>query len=339
MTTNYNRLVIGVFSRDTDAKGALDEILQLGLAKDQLGFALRDSNAATSSLRKDLMNLGVPVDAATYYENQYNAGCPIVSVDAREREIDVISILHRYGAIDEKNTMAGTASQAGAYNAGATGGQAGAYTAGAAGGQTGTYNAEAAGGQTGGYDSGAMREPQKPFDTGQAKSYDADAVREPQKPFDTGQAKGFDAGTVRDKTSSTYGAAKESITETFGMRGQEKPAMGQQPMQGGQAQNMAAGESKAMNVPFSEQQVDISRDTKIVGDMDVNKRSVQGGQSVGGEVKREEMRMSSEGEILPDTRGEKRPDAKSALDRAKDYIDDKLHLDDNRPTEGPPMNP
>ena len=94
-------LVIGVFQREADAKGALKALEDAGFAKDQIGVALREGGIVTHSLLQDLVKLGVPEDRGLYYESEYKAGRPILSVRADGREQEATSILQQYGAYDQ----------------------------------------------------------------------------------------------------------------------------------------------------------------------------------------------------------------------------------------------
>ena len=125
MTTS-SPLVIGVFEREADAKGALKALEDAGFEKDQIGLALRDGGIVTHSLLNDLVKLGVPEDRGMYYESEYKAGRPILSVRADGRDQEATSILQQYGAYDQ-GTQASTTGQTAAGMA--TGAAAGTLAA------------------------------------------------------------------------------------------------------------------------------------------------------------------------------------------------------------------
>lgn len=102
MTTSIP-LVIGVFQHERDAKAALQALHDAGFDKDQIGLALREGGAVTTNLLNDLVKLGVPQDRAGYYDNEFKAGRPILSVRADGREQEAASILQNYGAYDYDN--------------------------------------------------------------------------------------------------------------------------------------------------------------------------------------------------------------------------------------------
>ncbi len=106
--TNYSQVIVGVFNTETDAKNALDALRNAGFKQDQLGFALREGGLGTSTLRDDLVKLGIQQDQADYYYSEYQNGRPIVSVRADGREQEAASILSNYGSYDY-GTQSGTA--------------------------------------------------------------------------------------------------------------------------------------------------------------------------------------------------------------------------------------
>lgn len=100
MPNNYP-LVIGVFPDKKDASDALRALENAGFTRDQLGFALHEGGPVTHSLLQDLVNLGVSEDRGRYYENEYEAGRPVVSVRADGREREATDILQHYRAYDQ----------------------------------------------------------------------------------------------------------------------------------------------------------------------------------------------------------------------------------------------
>ncbi|GER87940.1 hypothetical protein KDW_21020 [Dictyobacter vulcani] len=325
MTTNYNQLAIGVFDRDVDAKHALDELLQLGLDKDQLGFACRDSNAATSSLRRDLMNLGVSADAATYYDNQYNAGHPIVSVDARQRETEVIAILRRYGAMEERGGTATAANQARADNAGAVSNQPAPPPA---------YNAPTENPPA--YGSAASNQP----------AYGAPISNQPEnaptykapEPTKADNAPAF--GSATGAAASTYGTRdQKEVYPAQPSVSKEQPPQEAYPAQPSVSKEQIAkapqDENTSMNVPVGEEKVDVIRETRMSEEVDISGRPIQGSQRIQEDVRREEIRPDNAAEASKNVRPDSKPGLKNPLDRVKDFIDEKLPIDDKRASSGP----
>lgn len=96
----YPPLIMGVFRREADAEQALNALYQAGFTRNQIGFAFRERKAAPQNLLDDLVRLGVPQDRAGYYDNEFQSGQTIVSVQANGREQEAADILRRFGAYD-----------------------------------------------------------------------------------------------------------------------------------------------------------------------------------------------------------------------------------------------
>lgn len=115
MTTSQSPLIIGAFQTENEAGNALEALQNAGFAREQLGFAGRESGAVTNTLLNDFMNLGVPQEQASYYDNEFKAGHPIVSVRADGREQEAMNILQSNGGYTYERQSSGYA-QAGTYS-------------------------------------------------------------------------------------------------------------------------------------------------------------------------------------------------------------------------------
>jgi len=117
MATLQSHFIIGAFRTEREAKFAIDALKNAGFAQDQIGFALREGGAVTHSLLNDFMNLGIPQDEASYYDDEFKAGHPVVSVRADGRDQEVMDILRSNGAYTynmQRATATGTAAPHGA---------------------------------------------------------------------------------------------------------------------------------------------------------------------------------------------------------------------------------
>jgi hypothetical protein len=99
MTAFRHPLVIGTFQSDADAMNAINNLREAGFEKEQLGFAHQTGGANITNLYEDLGTLGVPGDRASFFNDEYKSGHPVVSVRADGREQDAASILDRNNAI------------------------------------------------------------------------------------------------------------------------------------------------------------------------------------------------------------------------------------------------
>ncbi len=99
MTTNASALVVGVFEKDTQAKKAIDDLLDAGFSKDQIGFAWREGGLLkTHKLHDDFVSQGIPEAEAHYYQQEFDDNHVIVFVDADGHQQEVARILRNYGA-------------------------------------------------------------------------------------------------------------------------------------------------------------------------------------------------------------------------------------------------
>ena len=91
-------IVGGVFQNESDARRALDALKQAGFGYDQVGVATQGQKNV--NLQRDLTDLGVANDFASYYDQQYKSGNTVVSVRPDGRDQEAHDILHHYGAYD-----------------------------------------------------------------------------------------------------------------------------------------------------------------------------------------------------------------------------------------------
>jgi len=98
MTTISNPIIVGIFQDQNDAKSAIDELRNMGFSNDQIGVAMPEGGLTPRNIRDDFVNVGVPADAADYYQQQYSAGNTIVSVRPDGNDQAVIDLFNRYGA-------------------------------------------------------------------------------------------------------------------------------------------------------------------------------------------------------------------------------------------------
>ncbi len=283
MSTYQNPIVVGVFQREADAKRAIDDLRDAGFAKDQLGFAMREGGAVTSNLLNDLTSLGVPQDRAAYYNQQYEAGRTVVSVRADGRERDAASILGNYGATgyndaqnDYYDTTLGRGAAAGTYDNTTT---------------TGAYNTTNANAAYAGNRADVTNQDRQSMQ-----------LREEQLQADKQRVQ---SGEVR--------LHKDVVTE---QRNIDVPVTHEevyieQHAVNPQASNAPIGQGESIRVPVSEEQVNVTKNTVMTGEVEIGKRAVTENQRVSDTVRREEARIERDGDarihtsdaIDPDTRG------------------------------------
>jgi uncharacterized protein (TIGR02271 family) len=103
MTTSSSGILFGVFHHDSDAKKVIEALIKAGFDRDQIGLASTKSGSKMTNYVQDLVRLGVPQARAEYYNSEFRAGHPVVSVNANGREQETSALLGQYGAYDEQN--------------------------------------------------------------------------------------------------------------------------------------------------------------------------------------------------------------------------------------------
>ncbi len=97
-------LVADVFRHEAQAKHALEALRQAGFGYDQIGIAMRGHEGI--DLQRDLQNLGVSPEQASYYAQEVQAGHTVVSVRPDGREQEAHEIMRRSGAFTDADGVA-----------------------------------------------------------------------------------------------------------------------------------------------------------------------------------------------------------------------------------------
>jgi uncharacterized protein (TIGR02271 family) len=113
MSAYRSTIAIAVFQRDGDAKNAIDALRDAGFQRDQIGLAWHQGGAANINYLNDLVSLGISQERAQYYDREFHAGHPVVSVRTDGRDQEAYSVLHQFGGYDYDNPQQADAAQAG----------------------------------------------------------------------------------------------------------------------------------------------------------------------------------------------------------------------------------
>ena len=102
MADQQSSILVGVFQNLAQAKQAFDELSRTGYGDDYIGFA--DPLAGSSGLTKNLAQAGVPEADSQFYEREFQAGHPIVTLRVGGLQEESIqkarNILKQNGAYD-----------------------------------------------------------------------------------------------------------------------------------------------------------------------------------------------------------------------------------------------
>lgn len=97
-------LVADVFRHEAQAKHALEALRQAGFGYDQIGIAMQGHEGI--DLQRDLQNLGLSYEQASYYAQEVQAGHTVVSVRPDGREREAHEIMRRSGAFTDADGVA-----------------------------------------------------------------------------------------------------------------------------------------------------------------------------------------------------------------------------------------
>jgi uncharacterized protein (TIGR02271 family) len=112
MSAYRSTIAIAVFQRDGDAKNAIDALRDAGFQRDQIGLAWHQGGAANINYLNDLVSLGISQERAQYYDREFHAGHPVVSVRTDGRDQEAYSVLHQFGGYDYDHPQQADAAQA-----------------------------------------------------------------------------------------------------------------------------------------------------------------------------------------------------------------------------------
>lgn len=105
MAKEQTSILVGVFEDGHHANKAYNDLRRAGFGSDHLGIA--DPKGDDHGLGKNLVQAGVPKEDSQYYENEFNAGHPLVTVRVgglqQESIQKAIDILKDNGAYDAKS--------------------------------------------------------------------------------------------------------------------------------------------------------------------------------------------------------------------------------------------
>ena len=319
------RTVIGVFDEAANADRAIDALQAAGFSSSDIHHSGRGTTSTSGAnegggffagvrnfftgndtadtttgghVANDLTNMGVSNDEAQYYENEYNNGRTIVSVNAGDSAEEAKTILDTNGAYNYANRRGGTASTASTYST-----------------TTGTPDTGYADAATTGYTAGTT----DPRNTNYTDT--------------TNTTTNTPATNYTDTTNTTNTPdadyANQPDVQRMRLR-EEQLNVSKQPVQAGEVSlgknvveeqktvnvpvtheevyienrpvsdttvndNTPIGEGENIRVPVSEERVNVSKDTVVTCEVSIDKRAVQGTQQVTDTVRREEARLDQSG--------------------------------------------
>jgi len=214
--------------------------------------------AAIAGVAGALIGWGIPEEDAKYYESEVKAGRFLVTVDAKDREAEAWTILSRHGGYNRQHT-AKTTRTARRTTAGAASGMAV--------GTTGTARACATGTAAG---------------AGRTMELKEEKLNVRKTPVKKGEVE------VRKEVVTEHKRIDVPVER-------EEVVIERRPARGRAARGTIQPEE--IRIPVKEERVDVTKETVVKEEVNVGKRKVRGTQTVGGEVRREELRVQEQGDV------------------------------------------
>ncbi len=302
------RTVIGVFDEAANADRAIDALQAAGFSSADIHHSGRstgstgstgggffagvknfftgdDTTTGTTSghVADDLTNMGVSNDEAQYYDNEYNSGRTVVSVNAGSRAEEAKTILDTNGAYNYASRRGGTTSTASTYST-----------------TTGTPDTGYADAATTGYAAGATTGTTGYTNTTNTRNADyaneTDAERTLRLRAEqlNVSKQNVQAGEVdlRKEVVSQQQTVNVPVTH-------EEVYIENRPVTDATSvDNTPLGQGEEIRVPVSEERVNVSKDTVVTGEVSIGKRAVQETQQVTDTVRHEEARLDKTGNPL-----------------------------------------
>ena len=308
MSAYRSTIAIAVFQRDGDAKNAIDALRHAGFQRDQIGLAWHQGGAANINYLNDLVSLGISQERAQYYDREFHAGHPVVSVRTDGRDQEAYSVLHQFGGYDYDHPQQTDAAQAGTRDS--------------------VINV------------GAPQASMQPSTQVQQDVADQPTVNIQQQENVLGQESGnrealplraerLQLGKQMVQTGEVR-LRKEIVTEQQNIDvpiTREEIVVERHPGSG-QVSDTPIGQEETIRIPVYEEHVNVTKIPVEVGEVAISKRTVQENRRISTTVRHEEPRLETDGN--PIVRNALNADSSSSPVRANE-IDNPATYSDSQP--------
>ncbi len=97
MQTGNSPLVVSVFKDNAQAQKAITDLEHAGFSANQIRYSVKRGGGGIAD---DLRRMGLPEREANFYNNEFEQGRTVVTVDTGDRQQEVYTILMRDGGYD-----------------------------------------------------------------------------------------------------------------------------------------------------------------------------------------------------------------------------------------------
>jgi len=288
MATSGQSIVIGVFDDAASADRSLTALQQAGFHNDQIRYTLGrgDERSGAKGIKAlftgektlphknvmdDLINMGVEPQDARIYQEEYEAGHPLVSVTGRGNMQEAINVLHNQGA----HAPAGVAGHGTNYQ-----------TTGRPSERTGTGETRATGRRPG--ERGATRGSEvSPTETEESKKIrlHAEQLKAYKQAEQVGEVNIHKEVVSEQQTINVPVTREEVVIERRSLA--EDASAAEHPI----------GEGEEIRIPIREEKVNVSKEEVVTGEVEISKRKVQENRQFSDTVRHEEAHLENRGDV------------------------------------------
>jgi uncharacterized protein (TIGR02271 family) len=254
MTTFNRSFVIAAFQDNDQAQQAIQDLMNAGFSRDQIRYSVRQGGGGITD---DLVNMGIPQQEADYYNNEFQQGHTVVTVNTRDQQQQAYDILMRDGGYDFNSSQGQVSNYA-------------ANTATAATTATATSAQNVSTAQTG------------------QEAQNIELRAEQLQP----QTRWQQAGEVELRKNVVSEQQTVDVPVTH-----EEVYIQRQPVSGQVSDTPITDDGETIRVPVSEEQVDINKQTVVTGEVTVGKRQVQQTQQYTDTVRHEELDVDNQDNV------------------------------------------
>jgi uncharacterized protein (TIGR02271 family) len=261
MTTFNRSFVIAAFQDNDQAQQAIQDLMNAGFSRDQIRYSVRQGGGGITD---DLVNMGIPQQEADYYNNEFQQGHTVVTVNTRDQQQQAYDILMRDGGYDFNRSQ----------------GQASTYAA-----NTASSAASTASGATSATTASTQNAATVPAGE---ETQNIELRAEQLQP----QTRWQQAGEVELRKNVVAEQQTVDVPVTH-----EEVYIQRQPGSGQVSDTPISDDGETIRVPVNEEQVDINKQTVVTGEVAVGKRQVQQTQQYSDTVRREELDVDNQGNV------------------------------------------
>jgi len=247
--------------------------------------------AALGTLAGSLIGAGVPEEEANYYNQEFEQGRTIVTVKTDGRNEEASAILRNNGAYDMHSSGSTSRVTSGSSVASSTGSQSSHAVGSSVGSSTASHSSQSVGSAAAshvGTSSASTRSTAHAGGADQTIQVREEELQAQKRPVEAGEVTLRKDVTTEHKTLEVPVRHEEVVIERHAASGQ-----------GASSGDIREGEE--VRIPVMDEEVDVQKRAVVKEEVSVGKRVVQDTERVGGEVRKEHVRVEREGDV--DVRG------------------------------------